>query len=182
MFFSPWLWVWFLLFLFICLFVGFVSVFPSFICEALWRRIDWFYGTWVWPRWAKLIFLGIIERAFLNRLAHHLELHKDHFRDPAVHFNSPETVESKGCCPVCRWPQYETWQNMTSMCCLWVFTSGRRVSIFHLFFSCSQRVGAASLKCSSQWNSWAGKSENPWWKGGTWIMLTRVGAASLAGE
>lgn len=143
--FSPWFWVCFLI-VFVCLFGGFVSVFPLFICEALWRRIDWIYGRWVWPRWAKLVFLGIIERTFLNRLAHHLQLHKDHFRDTAVHFNSPETMKSKVCCPVCRWSQYQTWQNITSMCCLWAFTSGRRMGKFHLFFPCSQRVGADSLK------------------------------------
>lgn len=45
-------------------------------------------------RRAKSIVLGIMERTFLNRLSHHLQLCKDNFRDPAAHVNSPETVKS----------------------------------------------------------------------------------------
>lgn len=45
-------------------------------------------------RRVKLGVLGIMERTFLNRLPHHLQLYKDHFRDPAVHFDSPEAVKS----------------------------------------------------------------------------------------
>lgn len=37
-----------------------------------------------------------MEKTSLNRLAHHLQLYKDHFRDSAVHFEE---------CQSCRWPQ-----------------------------------------------------------------------------
>ena len=45
-------------------------------------------------RRAKSVVLGIMERAFLNRLSRRLQLCKDHFRDPAVRFDSPESVKS----------------------------------------------------------------------------------------
>lgn len=43
---------------------------------------------------AKSVVLGIMERTFLNRLAYYLQLYKDHFRDPATCFDSPETLKS----------------------------------------------------------------------------------------
>lgn len=43
---------------------------------------------------SKSVVLGITERTFLNKLAHHLQLYKDHFRDLAVRFDSPEAVKS----------------------------------------------------------------------------------------
>lgn len=72
--------------LFVCLFAGFVSGFPLFICEALWRGIDWIYGRWVLPSRTKLVFPGIIERTFLNRLAHHLQLPQGSLHGPCSTF------------------------------------------------------------------------------------------------
>lgn len=110
--FSPWFWVCFLLLLFVCLFVWGLCFCFSFV--YLWSimmkdRLDlWEMGLaqvskagFSWYYWKDLSKkTGSSSAAAQGSL-----VQISHIRDPALHFNSPETVKSKGCCPVCRWPQ-----------------------------------------------------------------------------
>lgn len=124
-----------------------------------------------------------MERTLLNRLSHHLQLCKDHLRDPAIRFGSPETVKSvkaiakfadcpslnhdvvsPACVPCGLLQMGNKWLNFTY--------SSHVVRMFvQLLLSVaeSEIVGLAKMGIL-------------WRKGGTWIMLAHVGAALLMGK